>query len=328
MSTPKSRRPTRSTPLLRTALAGLALAAAAAAASAAGPLQKGQAPGWYRITLGDFEVTALSDGTVGLPVDQLLTNTTADETKAALAQWRLPLPVETSVNGYLVNTGSKLVLIDTGAAGLFGPTLGRLVANLKASGYQPEQVDEIYITHMHADHVGGLVAEGKLAFPNATVRADKRDADFWLSKANLDAAPADAKGFFQGAQASLNPYVAAGKFKAFDGSSELVPGVRSIATYGHTPGHSIYAVESKGQKLVLWGDLMHVAAVQFAKPFVTIAFDTDAKAAAPQRAQVFADAAKDGFLVGGAHLSFPGIGRLKAQGAGYDFQPLNYTANR
>jgi len=101
--------------------------------------------------LGSFEITALSDGTVDLPVDKLLTNTTAAKVQAALMRAYLKVPVETSVNGYLVNTGSKLVLIDAGAAGLFGPTLGKLLAHLRASGYTPEQVDEIYLTHMHAD---------------------------------------------------------------------------------------------------------------------------------------------------------------------------------
>ncbi len=294
------------------------------AAHAAAPQVKTQAPGFYRVMLGDFEVTALSDGTVALPVDKLLTGTTAAKTQKTLARSFLKAPLDTSVNGYLVNTGTKLVLIDTGAAGLFGPTLGNLITNLKAAGYQPEQVDEIYITHMHADHVGGLMAADKLAFPNATVRADKHDADFWLSQANLDKAPADAKGFFQGAMASMNPYVAAGKFKPFDGDTELVPGIKAVATRGHTPGHSIYKVESKGQTLVLWGDLMHVAAVQFPEPGVTIQFDTDSKSAAMQRKRAYAEAAKQGYMVGSAHISFPGLGHLRAQGKGYEWLPVNY----
>jgi glyoxylase-like metal-dependent hydrolase (beta-lactamase superfamily II) len=296
-----------------------------ATAHAEAPQVKTQAPGFYRVMLGEFEVTALSDGTVALPVDKLLTGTTAAKTQKALARSFLKTPLDTSVNGYLVNTGAKLVLIDTGAAGLFGPTLGNLITNLKAAGYQPEQVDEIYITHMHADHVGGLMAGDKLAFPNATVRADKHDADFWLSQANLDKAPADAKGFFQGAMASLNPYVAAGKFKAFDGDTELVPGIKAVATRGHTPGHSIYKVESQGQTLVLWGDLMHVAAVQFAEPGVTIQFDTDSKSAALQRKRAYAEAAKRGYLVGSAHISFPGLGHVRAQGTGYEWLPVNYS---
>ena len=310
--------------LSRCAMGATCAALAAGAAHAAAPQMKTQAPGYYRVMLGDFEVTALSDGTVALPMDKLLTNTSPAQVGKGLAASFLKAPVDTSVNGYLINTGAKLVLIDTGAAGLFGPTLGNLMTNLKAAGYQPEQVDEIYITHLHADHVGGLMAGDKLAFPNAIVRADQHDADFWLSAANLEKAPADAKGFFQGAQASLNPYVAAGKFKPFNGSTELVPGIKAVAAPGHTPGHSLYVVESSGQKLVLWGDLMHVAAVQFAHPSVTIQFDTDSKAAAVQRKREYAQAAKQGYLVGSAHLSFPGLGHLRTEGSGYTFVPVNY----
>ncbi len=306
-------------------LALAALIAAPLLAQAGAPQQPAQAPGWYRMMVGDIEVTALSDGTVGLPIDQLLQRTSPQKVKSALAKWRLGLPLETSVNGFLVNTGSKLVLIDAGAGSLFGPTLGKLVGNLKAAGYTPEQVDEIYITHMHPDHVGGLAADGQAVFPNATVRADQADADFWLSAANLEAAPKESKGFFQGAQASLKPYVDAGRFKAITADGALVPGVGSVATHGHTKGHRNYVVESQGQKLVLWGDLMHVAAVQFATPAVTIAFDTDQNAALAQRRKAFADAAKQGYAIGASHLSFPGIGTLRAEGQGYVFQPTNYT---
>ena len=303
-----------------------ALLAASPLAHAQVPMAKGQAPGWYRMMLGNFQVTALSDGTFALPVDKLLTQVAPARVESLLARSYLKAPVETSVNAYLIHTGAKLVLIDTGAAGLFGPTLGKLLINLKSAGYQPEQVDEIYITHMHPDHVGGLVADGKMAFPNAIVRADMREGAFWLKQENLDKAPADAKGFFQGAMASLNPYVATGKFKPFDGETELVPGIRAVPARGHTPGHTIYAVESQGNKLVVWGDLMHVAAVQFAMPSVTIQFDTDAKAAAPQRQKNYADAAKKGYYVAVAHVSFPGIGRLRADGKGYEWLPTNYVA--
>ena len=297
-------------------------------ATATAPQVKTSAPGYYRMMLGDFEVTALSDGTVDLKIEDLLTNTTAAKIRSALARAHLKDPVETSVNTYLINTGSKLVMIDAGAGVFFGPTLGKLIASLKASGYEPEQVDEIYITHMHSDHVGGLVNGDKIAFPNAVVRADRRDADFWLSKANMDTAPKDAKPAFEGAMASINPYIAAGKFKPFDGNTDLVPGVSAISTYGHTPGHTVYMVESQGQRLVVWGDLMHVAAVQFAEPSVTIRFDTDSKAAAAQRKKQYADAAKQGHWVAASHLPFPGIGHLRADGKGYDWVPANYTSLR
>ena len=306
--------------------AGLLSVFIATAAHGAAPMVKTSAPGYYRMMLGDFEITALSDGTVALPVDQLLTNTTPGKVGKALAKSYLKSPLETSVNAFLVNTGDKLVLIDAGAAGLFGPTLGKLAASLKASGYLPEQVDEVYITHMHADHVGGLMNGAERAFPNAVVRAEQHDADFWLSQANLDAAPADAKGFFQGAMASLNPYLAAGKFKPFSGDTELAAGIKAVASPGHTPGHAIYAVESKGEKLLFWGDLMHVAAVQFAEPATTIKFDSDSKAAAMQRKKAYADAARKGYLIAASHLSFPGMGRLRSEAKGYAFIPVNYVA--
>jgi glyoxylase-like metal-dependent hydrolase (beta-lactamase superfamily II) len=295
---------------------------------AVAPQQKGQAPGYYRMMLGDFEVAALSDGTLPLEVSKILTNTTPVRVSELLKRSFLADPVETSVNAYLVNTGGRLVLIDTGSGNLFGPTLGNLVNNLKAAGYQPEQVDEIYITHMHADHVGGLMAGDKLAFPNAILRADQRDADYWLSQANMDAAPESAKGFFKGAMASVNPYIAAGRFKPFDGGGELTPGITAVSTYGHTKGHTMYMVESKGQKLAVLGDLMHVAAVQFPNPAVTIQFDTDPKQAAAQRKKVYADGAKAHFWLAVAHLPFPGIGHIRADGQGYVYVPANYSVPR
>jgi glyoxylase-like metal-dependent hydrolase (beta-lactamase superfamily II) len=316
--------------LSRIALAAGLVAGAVAVphAMAGAPMVKTQAPGYYRTMVGDFEVTAISDGTVKLPMLKLMNNQPPEKIAEALKRGFLKELVETSVNTYLINTGSKLVLIDTGAAGLFGPTLGNLINNLKAAGYKPEQVDEIYITHMHPDHVGGLMAEGGIAFPNATLRIDKRDVDFWLSDANLAAAPDGNKGFFQGAMASVKPYVSAGKLKPFEGNTELVPGIRAVSTYGHTPGHANYVVESKGEKLMLWGDLMHLASVQFDDPSATIAFDSDNSAAQQQRMKAFEDAAKGGYMVGITHVAFPGLGNLRpaADGKGYVWVPLNYSS--
>jgi len=294
-------------------------------APAGAPQQKTQVPGYYRLMVGDIEVTPLNDGTFPMPVGKLLTGISPPALEAALARFFLKDPVETSVNGFLVNTGTRLVLIDTGTGGSMGPTTGMLLANLKASGYQPEQVDEIYITHMHGDHIGGLLSGGQRAFPNAVVRASRPEADFWLSKANMEAAPADRKDGFKRAMEVLAPYIAAGKFKPFEGNAELVPGVRAVAAPGHTAGHTLYVVESAGNKLLLWGDLMHVAAVQFADPSVAIRFDTDSTSAVAQRRQIFADSAAKGYWVGGAHLPFPGIGHLRtAASEGYVFVPANW----
>ncbi len=306
------------------ALGGAAVSVAPAPALAAAPLAGVQAPGVYRVRLGDFEVTALSDGTVALPVDKLLAQPAA-RTDAALKKRFLAAPLETSVNAYLVNTGAKLVLVDTGAGAFFGPTLGKLAQALRAAGVAPEQVDDVVITHMHPDHVGGLVADGKPAFPNAVVHADKRDADAWLSPEALAHATGDAKNFVQDAQAALGPYVAAGRFQPFDGGAEIVPGVTAVSSYGHTAGHTSFLVRSQGKQLLVVGDLIHVGAVQFDDPAVTIAFDADHAAAAASRARIFGQAAKDGTIIAAAHLSFPGLGRLCAAGKSWQWIPENYS---
>jgi glyoxylase-like metal-dependent hydrolase (beta-lactamase superfamily II) len=307
------------------ALGALGIALGPTPAGAAAPMLKTQAPGFYRMMLGDFEVTVINDGTTSLDVDKLLAEPPV-KTEAALKKSFESSPVETSSNEFLINTGTKLVLIDAGAGELLGPTLGKLLVNVRAAGYKPEQIDDVFLTHMHPDHVGGLMADGALAFPNATIHADKRDSDYWLSQANLDKAPADAKGYFQGAMASVNPYVAAGKYQPFDADGERVPGVRSIATYGHTAGHTSYLVESKGQTLMVIGDLIHVAAVQFNDPGVTIAFDSDAPAAAATRKKVFGELASDGVLLGANHLQFPAVGHLRVAGKSWQWVPVNYSA--
>lgn len=296
-------------------------------ATASAPFAKTPAPGYFRLMLGSFEVTAVSDGTVDLPVEKLLAEP-EEKTNLALSKSFLKAPLETSVNAYVINTGSKLVLVDTGAGALFGPTLGKFVANLKASGYEPTQIDDIYITHLHGDHVGGLIANGALAFPNANVHADQRDADFWLSKENMDKATGETKGLFQGAVASLSPIIAAKKFVPFNGSTEFVPGIKSYPTYGHTAGHTVYVVESEGKKLLLIGDLIHVAAVQLDHPEVTITFDSNQKEAANARDKIFKEAAKEGALVGASHIQFPGLGHLLKDGKGYEWLPVNYTQMR
>ncbi|WP_395833052.1 MBL fold metallo-hydrolase [Archangium violaceum] len=301
---------------------------APSATHAAAPQVRTQAPGFYRMMLGDFEVTVISDGTLPLEPDKVLTNTRPEHVKKLLADAHLNLPVETSVNAFLINTGSKLVLVDTGTGEFLGPSLNKLVPNLRAAGYEPEQIDAVLLTHIHTDHSGGLTVGGKQIFPKALVYADKREVDFWLNADNMEKAPADKKPRFQEARIALDSYVAAGRLKTFEGDTELFPGIRSIASPGHTPGHSFYSVESKGQKLVLWGDVMHVAAVQFPEPSVTIQYDVDSKAAAAQRAKAYADAAKQGYWVGVAHVSFPGLGHVRANGKGYTWVPANYSISQ
>ena len=287
-------------------------------------------PGWYRMRLGQFEITALWDGTLDLPVDKIFTKVDPDRIHSLLSRSYLSNEVTLTVNAFLVNTGTKLVLIDTGTgtSQMFGSKLGSVLSNLRASGYAPEQVDQIYVTHMHTDHVGGLMRDGKPSFTNAIVRADAQEGDFYLSQSRMDAAPADEREDFESAMTIFKPYIAAGKFKPFVGESELIPGIRAIPAPGHTPGHTIYVVESQGQKMVIWGDLMHVAALQFPQPSATIQTDWDIELSARQRQTIFADAAKNGYYAAAAHVAFPGIGKLRVEGDGYAWVSVSYILGK
>jgi glyoxylase-like metal-dependent hydrolase (beta-lactamase superfamily II) len=299
---------------------------AASGALAQTPMPKDGTPGWYRMHLGSFEVTALSDGTLELPADKIFTKVDPGRIRSLLSRSYLSNNVTITVNAFLVNTGTRLVLIDTGTgtSQMFGSKLGNLLSNLHASGYSAEQVEEIYVTHMHTDHIGGLMRDGQPSFPNATIRANSREADHYLSKSQMDAAPADEREDYESAMSIFKPYIAANKFKPFDGETELIPGVRAMPAPGHTPGHTIYIIESNGERMLIWGDLMHVAALQFPLPSATFPTEWSTKQSAQQRRTVFADVAKHGYYAAGAHVAFPGIGKLRATGDGYTWVPISY----
>lgn len=304
----------------------LATLGALPVAHAEAPQVLTQVPGYYRQMIGAFEVTALYDGQINLDA-KLLKRTTPEEVQKLLAKMFRSNPTPTAVIGFLVNTGDKLILVDAGAAKFFGPTLGNILTNLKAAGYDPAQVDTVLLTHLHGDHVGGLLGpDGQAAFPKAQVFAAKADADYWLSAENLAKAPEAAKGFFKAPQAATAPYIQSGRFKTFEGDAELQPGIKPVAEHGHTPGHTGYLIESKGQRLLVWGDVVHNAAVQFPQPKVTIEFDSDQAKALATRLKVFGWTAKEALLVAGAHLPFPGLGHVRADGKGqFTWVPVDFA---
>jgi glyoxylase-like metal-dependent hydrolase (beta-lactamase superfamily II) len=320
-----------STILSRTVLAvSLALAGtfvAVAPAQAAAPMQHKQVAGFYRTMIGDYEVTALHDGSGSIDSGLLHGDPALIQSLLARSFQNDPKKVSATVQGFLVNTGSKLVLIDTGAGGHWGgPTLGKLVQNLKASGYKPEQVDLVLLTHLHADHTGGIYKDGKRVFPNATVMMNKADADFWLSKDIMAKAPEEAKIFFKVAQDAAAPYIAAGKWKPYEGTDEIVPGIKPYPISGHTPGHTGYMISSKGQSLLVWGDVAHVTAVQMPHPEVSIVFDSDSAAAVRTREALLVKLAADKTMIAAAHMPFPGLGRIRKAdtGVGYDWVPATF----
>lgn len=304
-------------------LAGAALTVAIAEVQPVGPALSQSQAGYYRMKVGSVDVIALSDGTIGLDA-KLLETSNRRLVDLALKRDHVTSPLNTSVNSYLVKLADKLVLVDSGAGTLFGPSLNKLPASLKAAGFSPEQITDVLITHVHTDHTGGLMDGTRRVFPNATVHLDKRELAFWMDAANEAKAPSEKKAFFQQARASLEPYVTAKQVQTFDGAAQIVPGMRSVPSPGHTPGHSFYRLDSAGETLVFWGDVLHVAQVQLHDPSVTIAFDVDAKAAAAQRSKAFADAADRGYLVAPAHMSYPGIGHLRRVGRGYRWVPIPF----
>lgn len=311
-------------PLHRLFVAGLFLLASTFAIADV-PQNKTQVPGYYRMALGNFEVTALYDGPIDIDQKLLKSIATRDIQRLLARQFLKGPKVQTAVNAYLINTGSKLILVDAGAAKLFGPELGNIVNNLKAAGYAPEQVDTVLVTHLHGDHVNGLVTpEGQRVFANAEVWSAKADNDFWLSEEIAAKAPKDFQPFFKMSRDAAAPYLAAGKWKSFDSDRELIPGISSVDTHGHTPGHASYLLQSGDQRLMILGDLVHNHAVQFAHPEVAIEFDTDAKQAVVTRKHIFALAAKERLLVAGMHLPFPGIGHIRKEAKAYGWVPVEF----
>ncbi|APR02905.1 MBL fold metallo-hydrolase [Thauera chlorobenzoica] len=319
----------RFTPVRRLlAVAAFGLAASAAGAQGVPPPPSVQVPGFFHQALGGHTVTALYDGYVRL-APQLLQGLEAKEIQTLLARSFQAGEdgVQTAVNAYLVHDGNNLILVDAGAARCFGPSMGHLVDNLRAAGYRPEEVDTVLLTHLHPDHVCGLVsAEGQAVFSRATVWGAKQDADYWLDPGAAATAPEARRAFFGMARAALAPYVEQGRFRTFaKGETETLPGgIGVVPTPGHTPGHVSYLLQSGAERLLIWGDIIHAHGVQFARPVVSIEFDVDPAQAVRSRAAILARAANEGWWVAGAHLPFPGLGRVRPEATGYAWVPVEY----
>ena len=238
-----------------------------------------------------------------------------------------PHMLDVADTGFLVNTGKQRILVDAGAGGWWGGgAFGRLARSLRSAGYPPEDVNIVLVTHLHADHVGGLTTEdGKRVFPHADVYVAKAESDFWLSPDIAAKAPNDAQPFFQSAQAIAAPYITAGKWHTFIGSERIVDGMELVPLSGHTPGHTGYEFSSKGQKVLFWGDIVHALRVQLQRPEVTATFDIDQSAAAATRHELLTRLAREDVLIAGPHMNFPALGRLHKEGNGYGWAPVVFT---
>ncbi|QSB29227.1 MBL fold metallo-hydrolase [Flavobacterium sp. CLA17] len=281
--------------------------------------------GYQVITIGDTEVIALSDGTVAVSANELLTAKEPGSINLLLDRAYLKDPVEVSINTYLIKTPDRLILVDTGAGSLFGAFGGHLSASLKEAGYSPEAITDILITHIHVDHSGGLTLNNKMLFPNAVIHVNQKEIDFWMKR--LEAKKEDSRGVTQNRPAfmAMKPYLDAGKVKPFQGDVDLLPQIKTVEFVGHTAGHTVFVLQSKGDKLVFWGDLIHVAAVQLHQPELLNDFDFDQQKAITQRVKAYQLAAKEGYLIAADHISFPGIGRIRTAQDGFVWIPAPYS---
>lgn len=277
--------------------------------------------GFYRTKVGAIEVTSLLDGEMALG-DSLMLNTNAKDLADAKQNNFIKQGTEfpAYVNAFVVNTGKKLTLIDTGAKGM-AQTLGHVSINLSAAGYSVDMIDEVIITHAHPDHTNGLVDEnGGMMFPNAKIKISSNEFAFWFDDVKMNAA-GEKKQMFEIARKNLGPYKAKDHIEIFQPNKDFGGGLTPVDLSGHTPGHTGVRISDGDDQLLIWGDIVHVPALQFKHPEASINFDVDAEAARATRFKIFDEVAKDKIRVAGMHLSFPGSGYLAKEKSGYTFVP-------
>lgn len=299
--------------LLATGVTGLVPLRAAAAAGGA------QVTAAQRFKVGDATVTALSDGFIPFSAD-VLNGIDAEGFKSLVEAAHMdPANVRGAVNAYLIESGDESWMIDAGTGPVFGPTLGHLPEVLSDLGVDTSRVSKLIVTHLHGDHIGGATTDGKPTFPNAELIVSEADRAFWTNDDIKAGFPEQFQGMFDLAKATLSAY--GDKVRFIDGEADVASGITSRPMPGHTTGHTGYMLESAGASLLFWGDIIHVPAVQLARPEVTIMFDTDQELAAKTRADLMTSLAGTGQMIAGMHMLFPGVGYLDKLGDGYHFAP-------
>ncbi|MGJ0638528.1 MBL fold metallo-hydrolase [Xenorhabdus bovienii] len=287
-----------------------------------------QVSGYYHHMVGDFMVTAVYDGYINVSTS-LLKGIEAKDIQELLARMFLVEQkngVQTAINAYLVNTKDGLVLIDTGAGKCFDSTMGNMIDNIRAAGYYPEEVKKILLTHMHPDHICGLIStDGGAAFPNAIVYISQEEKNFWLNPETAGSLSESNRQFLKIAQRSIAPYIDKKALRTFKSEDNVIPGIEAISTFGHTPGHISFRLHSGKNNMLIWGDIVHSHSVQFIHPEVSIEFDIDNDKAIGVRKSIFKKLKYDKWLIGAAHLPFPGIGHIRKDSKGYVWVPIEYS---
>lgn len=292
-------------------------------AAAAGAPLKTQAPGFQRRTVGDTEITALLDGYIDVPAGFWKgIDAKGIETSAKAAFLSNNGTIRIGVTSYVINTGTNTVLIDSGAAGAFGPTSKNFLDSLAAAGIAPQSIDTIIATHLHPDHILALVNDGKAVFANAALVLSSADLNFWTNDANAAKAPDFAKPWFGGAKTVAGAYK--DRLKTVSGTADIVPGVSVFPLPGHTPGQMGVQVTSKNEEFLMIADAIGVASVQFAHPDAGLVFDVDSEAGRKTRKAILDRAATDRPLISASHLPFPTFGHVLRQGNAYAWQPAEW----
>jgi glyoxylase-like metal-dependent hydrolase (beta-lactamase superfamily II) len=319
--------------LVGTAAVGAAVAGPTTmlpSANAAAPVAGKQNAGWYRYKVGEFEVTAVTDGQGSNPLgDSYVVNTPKDTVAKDLeAQF---LPKDKVIHTYtptVINTGSKLVAIDSGLGlGSYAQSkgaLGQYQTNLKAAGIDANTIDAVIISHFHGDHINGLIGpDNKPLFPNAEIMVPEAEWAFWMDESNVSKLPEPAKGQIK------NPARVFGalgnKVTKYQDKQVLVPGITAVSSPGHTPGHFSHLVSSGNGTLLVQADITAGAASLFVRnPDWQFVFDTDRPQAVATRKKLYDMAATDRIMVQGYHLAFPAVGYIEKSGNGYRHVPATW----
>lgn len=281
-------------------------------------------PGFRRIKVGDVEVVSLIDGIARRPLgEEFVKNAPIAEVRALLASQNLPTDyIDVPFTPFLVVAGGRRILMDTGLGEFGGPTTGKLLENMRAAGVQPGDIDTVLITHYHGDHINGLRNKaGEFVFPKAKVLVPAPEHAFWMDDAKMNAAPEGMKGAFQNAR-RVFAQMPSDMLVRFEPGSEVAPGIRSVAAFGHTPGHTLFQLQSAGQSFFYVGDLTNVPALFARNPDWAVTFDMDAEAARKVRRETLQRIVDAKAMIGGFHFPFPAFGQAVAQGSGYAFQPV------
>ncbi|MGF1445306.1 MAG: MBL fold metallo-hydrolase [Pikeienuella sp.] len=276
-----------------------------------------QVAGVFRRQIGEATVTALLDGFIALDANMLAGSDPEANAELVASAFLSGTAVDTSINAYLVELGDRTIMIDGGAAGAFGPTTGHLPGAVAAAGIDPAAVDTLFTTHAHPDHVGIFATEGAATFANAQLVMHAREHAFWTDDANFTGADEQTKSFVAAARGAFAPYEA--RTTLIEHGAEIAPGLTAMHLPGHTPGHTGLMLESAGESLLLWADIVHIGPVQFARPELTIPFDVDQSMAAETRAKLLDQVVADRLEIAGSHLDFPSFGHVVRAGDGYRF---------